>query len=212
MLKYEEKLHFDKRYKQLQEATIGTQLLSLLWGIVCYVLLFSFLFWLKGKIPDFYAWASTSKGHTILGIQFHTVDTVYFLLGLLMMSYGTLRLAEITRENHKANDKTNSKPIHLLTNGYYADVRHPMYGTFIFMFTSLAFSVHSALGLVSVILIIAAQYINAHLEETRTLLPLFKGNYLQYKKKTPAMLLTKWQIILLSSLIIITLAGFIKFI
>lgn len=143
------------------------------------------------------------------GVQFIKSDIIYFILGLITVCYGSVRLSKITIQNHSAKNKENSAPSKLLITGYYDRVRHPMYGTFIILQAGFMLSLRSLIGIILALIIIIFQYMNAMFEEKRQLIPLFGDKYHQYIKNVSRMLLTKAEAIVLIFVLVFSVVGYV---
>ncbi len=208
MLKYEKKLHFDKYNNMLQSNNIFLKMIKLLWGVIVYLLLYYVFKSLFHYIPDIQPWNDTDSLFYLDELNITEADLLYFIAGLIINCYGSLRLSTITFQNHQARGK-DITPKTLLTNGYYAKVRHPMYGTFIILQAGFMISLRSLDGLLIALLIIIMQYINAKTEENRQLKPLFGDAYTQYSKDVKCVLFTKTESAILLIIFILSITGFI---
>lgn len=209
MLKYEEKLHFDEYYRKLQSNTPLHTAIGILWGVIGYVILYFLIMYAFLYVPDFRPWSNFKTWFSLGGIKFTKADFVYFVCGLILNCYGTIRLSKITVQNHSAKSEKGSNPKCLLTNGYYAKVRHPMYGTFIILQAGFMLSLRSFVGMIVALLIVVGQYINATFEEKKQLIPILGEEYNQYSKNVRRMILTKSEIIVFAVVIILSIIGFI---
>lgn len=174
MLKYEEKLHFDEHYRKLQSNSYLQATRAIIYGVLGYIILYSLIQYVFLYIPDFKPWNEFETWFTLGSLRFVKADLVYFVCGLITNCYGISRLLKITAQNHSAkNEKEDGTPAKLLINGYYAKVRHPMYGTFVILQAGLMLSLRSFIGLMIALMIVIAQYINAIMEEKKKLVPTF---------------------------------------
>jgi protein-S-isoprenylcysteine O-methyltransferase Ste14 len=126
-----------------------------------------------------------------------------------MTYYGSVRLLKITLQNHSVNNKSEDKPERLLKDGYYAYVRHPMYGTFAILYMGTLLSLRSLNGIIIALLMTGGQYVNAIIEEKRILKLVFQEEYQQYTREVKGILLKKTQIIILTIMMIFCIVGFI---
>ncbi|KNZ40844.1 methyltransferase family protein [Acetobacterium bakii] len=208
MLKYEEKLHFDEHYSKLQSNRFLLVSLGLARGILGYVFLYLLIKHIFLYLPDLQPWDSANAWFTLCGIRFVKADSAYFLCGLIVSCYGTLRLSKITAQNHSARSKNGIRPQKLLSDGCYAKVRHPMYGTFIILQAGFMLSLRSFVGMILALLIIVFQYMNAIIEEQKQLKPLFGKEYDWYSKNVTNIILTKTEFFVLVSTAILSAIGF----
>lgn len=209
MLKYEEKFHFDKNYKKLQNGGFVHKAIALVWGITGYVLLYYLFKYIFNCIGDFQPWNDFKILLNIGDVELIKSDCVYFVLGLIIACYGTIRLSKITSQNHSAKNKENSIPNKLLTTGYYTKVRHPMYGTFIILEAGFLLSLRSFTGMIIALIVAIIQYLNAGFEEKKQLIPIFGEEYSQYSKKVRHRLSTRPEIIVLILALLLSGAGFV---
>ena len=209
MLEYEKKLHFDEHYKKLQSMNVSQEIGRLTWSVAGYFILYTALKYVLMFIPDFRPWNNIGTWFTFCTIPFSRYDTVYFAFGLIANCYGSIRLMKITAQNHSVKNEKSGSPTKLLTNGCYAKVRHPMYGTFIILQSSLLLSLRSFIGIIFAIVVVAFQYFNAAWEEKKKLIPLFGDDYRVYSSAVRGILLKKWEIFVLAAVALFSLAGFI---
>lgn len=208
MLEYEKKLHLDEHWEKLQKCQIGKICLNVIISMVSYTILFLGITWGLTFISDVSAWSSSSVWRTIFGLSFLNADIVYFIVGILFYIYASIRFFGINEQNHSVRGKEDT-PNSLLTTGYYAKVRHPMYGVFIMRCAFVLLSVRSLIGIVICVLFAVSQYLNACREEKKVLIPLFADAYINYSKQVTQLLLTKVQVIVISIMIIINIIGFL---
>lgn len=209
MLKYEQKFNFDKRYNKHQSSSFLRRAISLIWGIAGYVLLYYLIKSVLVYIPDFQPWNDVETWFSAGIVNFVKADLVYFICGLIFSCYGSIRLSKITVYNHSAKNEKDSKPKKLLVNGYYAKVRHPMYGTFIILQAGFMLSLRSFVGMLIALIIIFVQYANAALEEKKQLIPIFGEEYALYIKNVNHMLLTRSELIVFTLVALLSAVGFI---
>lgn len=207
MLKYEEKLHFDKYYNKLQSTSVLHKVINLVCGVVGYVVLYYFIKYIFTSLPDFRPWHSFMPWFSFGGVLFTKIDFIYFTCGLIIICYGTVKLSKITLQNHSVRNEKSNTPERLLVTGYYAKVRHPMYGTFIILQAGFMLSLRSFDGIIIACIIVAFQYANATVEERRLLLPTFSEEYRVYAHNVRRMLLTKSEVIALSVVVLLSAVG-----
>ncbi len=178
MLKYEEKLRLDEQWEKLSAGKCKS-MLSPFSLTAFYVAALLLIRWLR------FGWAKPSLS-----------DGAFYIIGLIVFLYGSIRFMKINRENHAVRGKKNT-PSALLTDGVYAKVRHPMYGSFVICAVAFLLPMQSWLGAFLSVLFAAFQYANAVIEERRKLIPLFGEEYLVYRQKTPRLLLKTWEAVVL---------------
>lgn len=206
MLDYEKKLHLDENWKKIQNLNLGTYVIQLAVNIITYVVLFLLLKWLLLYIQDMNSWNSSSVLFSCWQLSFKMSDIIYFIGGLIMYLYGTVRFIGICRQNKSVKDNMG-KPLELITSGYYAKLRHPMYGVFIIRAFAILLSVRSLIGILLALLFAASQYINALREEKKILIPLFGAQYNEYEHIVKGMLLHKWEACVLFIWVLIGVLG-----
>lgn len=207
MLKYEEKLHFDKYYNKLQSGGFLHKVISFVCGIIGYAALYYLMKYIFTLIPDLQPWNNFKTWFVLGGVKYKKIDLVYFIYGLITTCYGTMRLSKITAQNHSVRNEKSSTPKKLVINGYYAKVRHPMYGTFIILQAGFMLSMRSFWGITIALIILIFQYANAVIEEKKQLIPIFGEEYGLYTKNVNRMLLTKSEIIIFSLAALLSAAG-----
>lgn len=210
MLEYEKRLHFDEHYKKLESLNPVQKIGKSIWGVIGYFLIYIALKYILLSIPDFRPWNTSEVWFTFCTITFLKYDGFYFTFGLIASCYGNIRLAKITAQNHSVKDISSGAPLKLLTDGGYSKVRHPMYGTFIILQSSLLLSLRSFIGIILALFVIIVQYFNAAWEERTKLIPLFGDDYRNYSRAVHGILLRKWEIFVLAAVILISFIGAIR--
>lgn len=208
MLEYEKRLHLDKQWEKMQSGCAMNNMISVVWNILCFILIFFCLRWLMTDIPDVHPWSNSSLWRSIFGISFLYVDILFFLFGIIMYMYGSIRFIGINKENHSVRTK-NDMPESLLITGFYAKVRHPMYGVFVIKFAAVFLSLRSVIGIFLTVLFAITQYVNAYREEKKILIPLFDDEYRQYSDKVEHLLLNKWEVVMLLIFVTFGLTGLV---
>lgn len=192
----------------MRQGNFINSMTSVVFSFCCFVILFVVLRWLMTGVSNLYAWNTSSVWRSLFGISFLYVDMVYFLFGILMYMYASIRFIGINKENCSVRS-TNDTPQKLLTDGYYASTRHPMYGIFIIKFAAVFLALRSMNGIILTILFAISQYLNAYQEEKRILVPLFGNEYRYYTEKVQQRLLNKWEAFVLGLFLAFSLSGFI---
>lgn len=206
MQEYEKKLHLDKRWETMKAMSGGLKFFYVGVHAVTYAVMFIGLKWLMTWVPDIKPFQGAAKWFELIGIPFTKVDGIYFILGWVTYLYGSVRLAKISEQNHSVRGK-DDRPNRLLMEGCYAELRHPMYGTFVLHYAAVLLALRSLIGVVLVILFTVSQYINASLEEKRKLIPAFNEAYKVYMTKVPHRLLKKWELIGLILALAVSVVG-----
>ncbi|MGW8115254.1 methyltransferase family protein [Caproicibacterium sp. NSD3] len=209
MLKYEEKLHFDKYYNKMQLPGVLHKVISLVCGVAGYIVLYYFIQYIFTSLPDLRPWSNFMPWFSLGGVLFSKIDLIYFTYGLILICYGTVKLSKITMQNHSVRTEKSNTPERLLVTGYYAKVRHPMYGTFIITQAGFMLSLRSLDGIIIACIILVFQYTNAAIEEKKQLIPIFGEEYKTYAQNVGRMLLTRSEIIALSLVVLLSAVGFL---
>lgn len=207
MLKYEEKLHLDKIDERLRKNNYYGGLLSICFSFTGFVLLYYLIRRYASVIPDITAWNQNTFFRKIYGIEFTYADAIYFIVGAVLMCYGSGRLTVITRQNYSVRDRDASLPSSLLTEGCYSIARHPMYGSFVIMNSSVFIALHSLLGLLISAFLCTFQIVNAVFEEHNNLIPAFGEQYVSYKGRVRNLMFRKSEASVLAFIVLITVIG-----
>lgn len=157
--------------------TIGITIMT----SIIYVIIY--WFFRKGLqfIPELYLWNSFESIVNIGTINLSIIDIIYLFFGLIVINHGVRNLILITKENHSAQNMETRQPNQLLTTGFYAKARHPMYGTFIIMSLGLFFPTRSLWGVLIILVVLMIQLINATIEERMVLQKIFGNQYSHYR-------------------------------
>lgn len=73
ILKYEEKLHFDKYYYELKSNNFPHKVINSAWSIIGYALLFYFVKYILAFIPDFRPWSNFKIWFTLGGGKIYKI-------------------------------------------------------------------------------------------------------------------------------------------
>lgn len=169
---------------------------------------FYFVKYILTFIPDFQPWSNFKTWFTFGGVRYLKPDLIYFIFGIIFTSYGTMKLSKITVQNHNVRNEKGSAPKELLVDGYYAKVRHPMYGTFIILQAGFMLSLRSFVGIIIALIVLIFQYANAVIEEKKQLKPIFGEEYRLYAENVNRILLTKSEIIAFALASLLSIVGF----
>ena len=165
---------------QRRNIRIGDLLLSLLMGsLLCAVAIPSW-----SAMPEFRLWKSVDlvllDGHSSATLS----GVVHLFVGLMIFVPSFYAVIEIVRINQRAQGGKN-KPLYLLTDGYYAGVRHPMTGRFMLIVFGFFFSLASLVGLLMIAFFSLFFHATTLYEERKWLLPRFGEEYRSYAKAVP---------------------------
>lgn len=170
-------------------------------GVVTFAILNYLFRGILNYLPDPVLWGKFDYTISVLSYSLNLFSVINFVLGLIIFCYGICRLYGINKQNHEARDHKTRKPTKLLTEGYYSEVRHPMYGAFVLIQLGLLFSLRSLFATIIIVLVIVGQFANGIFEEKRELVKIFGDEYEAYRKKVRARFITE------PMKIIFTLAG-----
>ena len=209
MLKYEQAFHFNDYYEKYQKSYLVKFCVTFLESTVWYTALFYLLRLGLGTFGEIYAWKYMNTWFVLGRITFVKVDLIYYVVGLLIIYYASFQLNRITLQNHSVKAENNKMPKRILKDGYYAKKRHPMYGTFLFLYIGVLLSLRSLNGILLALLLIGFQYINAMMEERIILKTELKFEYQQYKREVKRIFFDLKQRILIIIIFVICSIGFI---
>ena len=206
MLKYERQLNFDKRYEQLKE--VGTKpIVTICKAAVLYTGIYFLFKCMLSIFPSYDAWDNGRMWFIFYNITFIKIDILYFMVGLLTYCWGTIRLRKITMLNHSVRINERIQPSRILSHSFYAETRHPMYGSFIMIYAGILLSSRSLYGLLGILLFVILQYWNAAREE-RQLIQFFGEEYRSYQTRVRCRCVTSRQVAVLIIFFALTMLGF----
>jgi protein-S-isoprenylcysteine O-methyltransferase Ste14 len=176
-------------------------LASILGIALCLVSYFSQFEMQEFQLWQRYDWTITSGP---LPITFFWL--IHAMLGLSLFLPGFYQVIEVVRVNQSAQAGKN-RPIKLLTEGVYANRRHPMTGLFMAIVAGLFVSLRSTIGLILVVLFIAFFHAATLYEERTWLLPRFGKQYETYMADVPGRYFKRVQLIYLGVVLAISCLG-----
>lgn len=106
----------------------GIAILSGISFLLIYMLLKSLKF-----PPQFDLWRRKAYIISLFNHKVEIFTLIHFILGFIFFTHGCVRLTEISEQVRTVRDKETREPTKLLTTGYFAGLRHPMYGTFMIL-------------------------------------------------------------------------------
>lgn len=158
-------------------------------------------------LPGPHLWAAVDKTITVGRISVSLGNLLHLIVGYTLFIYGSYHAWKATRLKNTVEDPKHELATRILDTGYYARVRHPMYGMFILANVGLGFAMNSVYGLgfgvLSLILFIA----NGIFEEKYVMLRFFGEAYQDYMRRVKARYFTAGQAIALSLVLAIYIAG-----
>lgn len=151
----------------------------------------------KRKYRLFYSFISTI-GLLLIGFLLMTTPSIYFIegsgwnryIGLVLSTWGILLLSSAFKSFSTSQFlglKEDQSDKELITTGLHGRIRHPLYAATILITLGALIFIPSDIMLVSALMIFLYLPIGIYLEEQK-LKKLFGDSYIDYKKKTPAIL------------------------
>jgi len=137
------------------------------------------------------------------------MNLIHIIAGFGLFIYAVFNLINITAVNHNARDPRTRKPVELITEGYYARVRHPMYGMMILIYIGFFFALKSWLALAIGLILTMILLVNGWYEEKYQLIPLFGSKYKEYRQKVVNRYFTRKTGVIIFVYIILAVGGII---
>jgi len=162
-----------KKNNKLRNQLIVT-ILSILYVIVM------MLSW--SYYPSLKLWRSIDWLFNDSFLNFSLFRIIHLAIGLPIFIYGMVNVLEIVSINRKAQLRRNV-PKYLLKEGYYSEVRHPMYTMIILIQFSLFFSLCSSLGILFETIFTLVFMLFGLYEEKYQLLPILGEEYKKYSNE-----------------------------
>lgn len=158
-------------------------------------------------LPGPQLWAQIDRTVTLLGGAVSLTNLLHILLGYVFFIYGSYHAWQATRLKNTAEDPNHELATRILDTGYYARVRHPMYGMFIMANVGLGLAMNSVYGLGFALLSLAAFVANGIFEERYVMIRFFGEAYQDYMRRVTARYFTPGQAIVLSLVLVLYIAG-----
>lgn len=164
--------------------------------------------WLVSPLlPGPHLWASIDRALTIAGISVSLASLLHVIIGYTIFIYGSLHAWLATRLKNTVEDPKHELATRILDTGYYARVRHPMYGMFILANVGLGFAMNSVYGLAFGLLSLVVFIANGIFEEKYVMLRFFGEAYQGYMRRVQARYFTPAQAIVLALFLAVNIAG-----
>jgi protein-S-isoprenylcysteine O-methyltransferase Ste14 len=158
-------------------------------------------------LPGPHPWAAIDRTVAVAGGAVSLAHLLHVLFGYALFIYGSFHAWQATRLKNTVEDLKHELATRILDTGYYAHVRHPMYGMFILANMGLGFAMMSvyglAFGLLSLVLFIA----NGIFEERYVMLRFFGEAYQDYMRRVPARYFSPLQVMVLVVMLGLNFAG-----
>lgn len=155
--------------------------------------------------PDL--WSAIDRTITVADGTVSLANLLHVLLGYTLFIYGSFHAWQATRLKNTVEDPKHELATHILDTGYYARVRHPMYGMFILANVGLGFAMYSVYGLGFAFLSLAAFVANGIFEERYVMIRFFGQAYEAYMRRVTSRYFTSGQAVVLSLILVLYVAG-----
>jgi protein-S-isoprenylcysteine O-methyltransferase Ste14 len=159
-------------------------------------------------LPGPQLWASVDLPISIGKVSVSFSQLMHLLIGYGLFIYGSYHAWRATRLKNTVEDPKHELATRILDTGYYAQVRHPMYGMFMLANVGLGFAMNSVYGLAFGLLSLALFLLNGIFEERAVMLRFFGEAYRSYMRRVTARYFTPIQAIILALVLILNIAGF----
>ncbi len=141
---------------------------------------------LLSRLPGPRLWAAVDLPITAGPVTTSLASLLHLLFGYALFIYASYHAWRATREKNSVEDPLRQTATCLLTDGYYARVRHPMYGMFALADVGLGFALKSVYGLGFALLFLGLFLLNGIFEERSSLIPMFGDQYRAYMQQVRA--------------------------
>jgi protein-S-isoprenylcysteine O-methyltransferase Ste14 len=148
------------------------------------------------QYPELHLWNKIDFTFLCIAeVEFTFFKTLHLTLGTPLILMGTFHVWNVIKINSSASD--GRLYVHtLLIEGYYRQIRHPMYANFIHLQIGLFFGLCSVLAIPFALIFSLIFWICAVYEEKDLLLPKFQIDYFNYMENTKSRFLsTKYRVI-----------------
>ena len=158
------------------------------------------------EFQTYLLWKSVDFTLIVGYIDFSLFFFIHNTLGGFLFLLGFYQCLQIVKVNNQAHNGKN-KPNHLLEEGYYAVIRHPMMSRFLIILFSFFFMMGSFLSLLILIPFYVIFWLLTIYEEKKIIYPTFGERYTAYKKKVKHRFFNRNSGLILSLLIIFMIIG-----
>ena len=158
-------------------------------------------------LPGPHLWAAIDRTLTVADSPVSFARLLHILLGYTLFIYGSFHAWQATRLKNTVEDPKHELATRILDTGYYARVRHPMYGMFILANVGLGFAMNSVYGLAFGLLSLAAFVANGIFEEQYVMIRFFGEAYEDYMRRVTARYFTPGHAIILALVLSLDIAG-----
>ncbi|HEY3475232.1 MAG TPA: methyltransferase [Anaerolineales bacterium] len=158
-------------------------------------------------LPGPQLWVEIDRTVTVAGGTVSLANLLHILLGYVLFIYGSFHAWQATRLKNTVEDPKHELATRILDTGYYAHVRHPMYGMFILANVGLGVAMNSIYGLIFGILSLAAFVANGIFEERYVMIRFFGPTYQAYMQRVTVRYFTPGHAIVLALVLALYVAG-----
>jgi protein-S-isoprenylcysteine O-methyltransferase Ste14 len=158
-------------------------------------------------LPGPQLWAAVDRTVTVAGGRISLATLLHILFGYALFIYGSFHAWQATRLKNTVEDPKHELATCILDTGYYALVRHPMYGMFILANVGLGFAMSSVYGLAFGLLSLTAFVANGIFEERYVMLRFFGEAYQDYMQRVRARYFTAGQAVILVLFLVLNIVG-----
>lgn len=159
------------------------------------------------SLPGPHLWDAIDQSITVAGSSLSLAKLLHILIGYTLFIYGSFHAWQATRLKNTVEDSKHELATRILDIGYYARVRHPMYGMFILANVGLGFAMHSIYGVGFGLLSLAVFVANGIFEEKYVMIRFFGETYKDYMRRVTARYFTPGQAIILTMFLALDIAG-----
>ncbi|MFX1449717.1 MAG: methyltransferase family protein [Promethearchaeota archaeon] len=139
--------------------------------------------------------------------HFFIYGVIYPICGFPTFIFGMINFFKIVHQNEEATNGKNATPQLLITSGFYAKMRHPMYAMIILFDLAWHITLGSIYGFLSALIVSLIFIYDARREEQKQLIPKFGEEYLTYCKEVPVRFFTRNLSILIIILLFLGITG-----
>lgn len=187
---------------------IRSALVKLAASTTLFVLVFVIAALILPLLPGPHLWAAIDQTVTVGRTSVSLANLLHLVIGYGLFIYGSYHAWKATRLKNTVEHPKHELATRILDTGYYARVRHPMYGMFIMANVGLGFAMNSVYGLGFGLLSLAAFIANGIFEERYVMIRFFGEAYQDYMRRVTARYFTPRQAIVVVLFLVIYVAGF----
>jgi protein-S-isoprenylcysteine O-methyltransferase Ste14 len=173
------------------------------------------LFWLGSRyvvplFPAFPLWDSLDRRIVrVAGLDLSLFGLIHLGVGFALATWATARLSLVRARHFTWRERKGRSPAALITDGFFARVRHPMAGATFLYGLGLLCSFHSGWALVPLAAAAILPVVSTRSEERRELMPRFGEEYCRYAQKVRRRLFTPLQLLSLAAVGALYAAGLV---